>query len=447
MTSNLIKTSAFFVCALWSTTSLANDAAILSSAAGGDIVLTASGSRFAGAISSLTYRGVQYIDIADHGRQMQSAIQVNNWGECYNPNEAGSYNDGTASDSDSVLISLSSTGNILSSKTQPAYWLAVGQNTISGPVCNPNLPSPNNTVNVAQNPTNVSDFILERTSSFYGFGINNLIDVNVKWTVPRAFSSSNTEASTAYLPSDFNTFLTYDRASRTLTKVVATATDLASQHTTLPVIISKSNGLHAIGAFSPELITNPSHGYMAYFYFGSGNKPSSKWSCVFGEVNVPANSIYSYSCPIAVGTVDEVVSAIESYPVAGQSVSSMIPIFRFYKSSQHFMTTSYAEAASAGFAFETTGFHAFPAGGSGYTALYRCFNTSNSDHFISTAQNCEGKAQEGVIGYAATSQVSGTVPLYRFYRASTKDHLITTNYSEGTNGNYASEGLLGYVTY
>jgi hypothetical protein len=53
-----------------------------------EIVLRTS-ARYAGAVASLTFRGVEYIDIKDHGRQMQSASSVDSLGECYNPTEAG----------------------------------------------------------------------------------------------------------------------------------------------------------------------------------------------------------------------------------------------------------------------------------------------------------------------------------------------------------------------
>jgi len=420
----------------------AQDASISSSANGGTIVVTASGSRFAGAISSITYRGVQYIDIADHGREMQSALQLDGWGECYNPTEAGSVNDTNKMTSTSNLLSISSTNNVLQTQTQPAFWLAAFQQY--GKPCNPYLPYPDNTVSQAKNTTDVSNLIFRRTASFYGAAIPNLLNVDVSWSFLDNHASTNIEASTAYLPATFNVFLTYDRASRTLAKVPATPT---GSSTSLPVIIAQPNGLHSMGAFSPAIMTNPSNRYMAYFYFGTGPTPTAKWSCVFGESNISAGSTYSYSCPTAVGTVDEVIAAIQAYPVAGQTVTSMIPIFRFYKYPRHFLTQSYSEAANAGFSFETTAFHLFPAGGAGYSALYRCYNSSSADRFVSTQSNCEGFTNEGVFGFAATTQLPGTVPLYRFYRNSITDHLITVNYDEGAQNAYTYEGILGYVAY
>jgi len=148
-----------------------------------------------------------------------------------------------------------------------------------------------------------------------------------------------------------------------------------------------------------------------------------------------------------VGTVDEVIAAIEAYPVAGQSVTPMIPVYRFFKSKKHFMSLSYTEGTSAGSDFETTGFHTFPSGGEGYQALYRCYNLAGRDHFVSTQSSCEGFSNEGILGYAASNQVSGTVPLYRFYNPATADNLITVNYTEGSQTGLTYEGTLGYVTY
>jgi hypothetical protein len=422
------------VATLTSTIALAApDTSISQIANGGTISVTGSGGRFAGSISSLTFRSTQYVDISDHGREIQSAIQLDGLGECLNPTEAGSKADGISQTSSSVLNSISSSSNVLTTETWPAYWLAPGENY--GKPC-----SPSTSISTAQNQTVLSNYTLARSTSFYP-GIPNLISAQMTFTVPENRSSANIEALTGYLPSSFNSWLKYDRASRTLVKLAASS---ANQQSTSPVIVAKTNGQHAMGVISPGIDGSDPDAYFAYFSFG-GSKPTSKWSCVYGEGAITAGTQLSYNCLMAVGTVDEVIAALDAYPMPGQSLTSKIPVYRFYKYPHHFMTLSYTEGASASYGFETTGFHLFPSGGTGYLALYRCFNSANGDHFVSSQSNCEGKNQEGVLGYAATQSGPGLVPLYRFYRSSTGDHLITVNYSEGTSGGYASEGGLGFV--
>lgn len=421
----------------------ANDVSISYSVNGNPLAVSASADRFAGAIVSLTFRGVQYVDIYDHGREIQSAIQLDNLGECYNPNEAGSETDGTGQTTTSILHLISNTNNVLQTQTQPAFWLPKNYNY--NKPCNPNLPYPDNIISTAQNTNDLSNYTIARTTSFFGPSIPNLLNVQTSFTVPENHNSSNAEALTAYLPSSFSTFLQYDRASRTLIKVAAGGVDTPSQHTPRPVIIAQPNGAHAMGVISPAIIANPSVGYIAYIKYG-GQAATSKWSCVFGETNIIAGSTYTYSCPLAVGNVDEVVDAFNAYPVPGQTITTMIPIYRFYGYQKHFMTPSYAEGASTGYVFETTGFHLFPAADSGLKALYRCNNAIYNDHFVSTQSNCEGFTQEGIYGYASISEYPGSYPLYRFYRGTTRDHLITINYSEGASGGYLYEGILGYVT-
>ncbi|MDB5036802.1 MAG: hypothetical protein JWQ35_330 [Bacteriovoracaceae bacterium] len=45
--------------------------------------------QFAGAIYSLTWAGKEFINHDDHGRELQSAISFDGYGECLNPTEAG----------------------------------------------------------------------------------------------------------------------------------------------------------------------------------------------------------------------------------------------------------------------------------------------------------------------------------------------------------------------
>lgn len=124
---------------------------------------------------------------------------------------------------------------------------------------------------------------------------------------------------------------------------------------------------------------------------------------------------------------------------------TQIPVFRFVQNSRHFYTAYYLEGRNSGMLPEGNGFSLYPGGGSGLRALYRCYQSTNDDHFVSTLSNCEGQNHEGLMGYAYTTAGTGRRALYRFYKAGIMDHLITTDYSEATAANYTLEATLGYV--
>src|SRR6476646_11453169 len=74
--------------------------------------------KFAGAVSSIKWGGKEYINNWDHGRQLQLDSQFFNRYICYNPYEAGSFEDGQKPTSTSKLLSLSASGNRLEATTQ-----------------------------------------------------------------------------------------------------------------------------------------------------------------------------------------------------------------------------------------------------------------------------------------------------------------------------------------
>ena len=89
---------------------VAGDAVIRAPSGGSEIVITTT-SRLAGAIHSLTWNGREFIDSHDHGRQLQSASNLDLEGpfhvETFNPTEAGSRADGAGPTSTSRLLWLS----------------------------------------------------------------------------------------------------------------------------------------------------------------------------------------------------------------------------------------------------------------------------------------------------------------------------------------------------
>ena len=112
---------------------------IRAKAGASEIVITTT-SRLAGAIHSLTWGGKEFVDSADHGRQIQSASNLDAGtpilAETFNPTEAGSRRDGAGATSSSRLLALTARGNVLESKTQMAFWLAPGEKSGGHPAKN-----------------------------------------------------------------------------------------------------------------------------------------------------------------------------------------------------------------------------------------------------------------------------------------------------------------------
>ena len=102
----------------------------ISGTIGGKPLVIRTTSRLAGAIDSVKWDGVEFIDSHDHGRQLQSALNADVDGvfhvECYNPTEAGSVVDALGPKSTSRLEFLSTKDGLLTTRTQMAYWLAPG---------------------------------------------------------------------------------------------------------------------------------------------------------------------------------------------------------------------------------------------------------------------------------------------------------------------------------
>lgn len=135
-----------------------------------------------------------------------------------------------------------------------------------------------------------------------------------------------------------------------------------------------------------------------------------------------------------------------SQVMVGKADSTRVPMFRFYYASgKHFYTRGFMEGHNAGLTADGPSFYLYGATASGRYPLFRCYNSPNADHFVSTSSTCEGSTVEGTLGYAASATGTGLSALYRCYRSSDQDHLITINLSECTSGGYVNELTLGYV--
>jgi Repeat of unknown function (DUF5648) len=388
---------------------------------------------FAGAISSLTWKGMQFINAHDHGRELQSASSFDGFGECFNPTEAGSVTDMTTSTSQ--VLSLSVSRNHLNMATQMAFWTPVGSPYPAGCGGNPAYAA-------AQNTSNLSSHILTKSVTIGYKGISNVVEDLVTFHVPEEHMSGTFESLTGYMPSNFSNFYTFDPRHVALNRLAHTPGEQE-----LPIIFSTPDKNYAMGIYSPD---HPQKGYAGLGYGRYDFTPATvKWNSVFRTASTPVGN-YSYRDYVVVGNLRQVIEGMISvsklfHPA---TASNLVNVNRFFNptTGEHFFTKSIFEGLSANFSPESIAFRvlASNAGVSDAVPIYRCL-AAYGKHFISRQSNCEGHTAEGMYGYVYSTSVSGSLPLYRFYLASTGDHLETTNYNEGVAGGYTLEPTLGYV--
>jgi hypothetical protein len=206
---------------------------------GEDTLTMRSEAKFAGAISSLTFRGQEYVNSDDHGRLMQGAIAYNARFECLNPTQAGGSRDrnnlGQRSSS-KRLLSYVTLENDVFVTTRMAYWLRPGMTCV--------IPGVGRAA--VESRQRLSGDVY---SIMHRLGLNghaNLASVDITYTIEKAYNSAVIEALTIYTPPSFNTFHTINPATMEMTQEVTSVSD----ETTSPVILSTQDGAHAIAFIS-----------------------------------------------------------------------------------------------------------------------------------------------------------------------------------------------------
>lgn len=269
---------------------VSGDAVIRAQAGKSELVLRTT-NRLAGAVDSLRWDGKEFIDSTDHGRQLQSASNLDAGtpisDETYNPTEAGSRADHVGPRSSSRLLSLKAEGNVLETTSTMAFWLKPGEK--SGP-------------NLAKNTTILSNHRLSKKVTIGFRDLPQVLEYVVTFTTPadEKHTAATFEALTGYMPFEFSRFLVYDPASKS-TKPISHGPG----EQPLPVILSTPSGSHAMGIYSPE----PKAGY-GRFHFAEHRVV--KWNCVFRVKNadgIPPGE-FRYRNYVAVGTLEDVTASL-----------------------------------------------------------------------------------------------------------------------------------------
>lgn len=273
---------------------VSGDAVIRAPAGSSEIVIKTT-SRMAGAIESLQWGGKEFLDNADHGRELQTAWNGNAGvepiaDETFNPTEAGSLDDGGGATSSSRLLAIQARGNQLETFSQPAFWLNPSETSGGKP---------------ARNKTILSD---DRLRKRVVIGCTNLPHaIDCQLTVSLAPGDRNTrcviEALTGYMPPEFDQFQVFDPKTGKLAPI-----DDGPGEQALPLVFSTADGTHAMGVFSrgleaPRAGSGPTYGRWNL----KKDFRVVKWNCVFRLQNPDALS-GDFRCHVfvAVGSLENV---------------------------------------------------------------------------------------------------------------------------------------------
>lgn len=241
------------------------NATIRAPAGKSEIVITTT-HRLAGAIHSLTWNGKEFINSVDHGRQLQSASNLDGGtpitAETFNPTEAGSRDDGAGDKSSSRLLHWRIEPNALQTTTQMAFWLAPGEK--SG-------------ANFAKNTTLLSDHLLTKRVRIGYQDLPQVIAYDVDFSLPIGERHTHAvfEALTGYMPAEFAEFYQFDPQTGALAPLSDGPGEIPH-----PVVFSVPGGTHAMGIYAPPQL-RPNMTGPTYGRFRFGPEKVVKWNCVF----------------------------------------------------------------------------------------------------------------------------------------------------------------------
>jgi hypothetical protein len=221
--------------------------------------------RLAGAIDSLVWKGKEFVDSTDHGRQIQTAWTVNGHGQCYNPTEAGSHLDGPTSSS--ILLDIRKTSEVsYYTKSKPAFW---DPPEFQDPGCNFDVNGTNGPWlgGKAINKTVVSDWILEKWVTIGYAGIPNIIKYISRITVPInpdvEIDYIILDQPSVHMPGEFNKWEQYNPQSKLLIPP-NTFYGLSNR----PHVLSTPDGNFALSVYSPEIPEQGMENLPQYPYLG-----------------------------------------------------------------------------------------------------------------------------------------------------------------------------------
>ena len=236
---------------------------------------------------SIKWAGKEFINNWDHGRQLQLDSQFFNRYICYNPYEAGSFDDAKSPTSTSKLLSITANGNRLEATTQMAWYYTYHESSNPADYCG----DPAQWLACPAYNGPLSNYKVHKTITIGFEGIPNVIEDLVDQFVPEPIRMGN-NALVAVVNYDFSSMRSWDVVSKDYRNVRA----LAGEDDRIKVV-STPDGSYAMGWYAPELLQPYGNDGVANWWFivpptmaypdpKDPTRPDPAFACVhFGSFN------------------------------------------------------------------------------------------------------------------------------------------------------------------
>lgn len=258
---------------------------------GGEPAILRSRPQDAGAISSLVFRGKEFIAARENGWLLQGAGGYGLFAECLNPTLAGARYDPPESTSSRLLASRAD-GHVYSTRTQMAFWTPPGRR------CSDARGQRRHAVNT----TVLSDTFYAQTMTAGFRGVARAIKDEVIITTPRPEPIAGFEVLTGYMPAEFNRFYTFDVEARDLQPI---ADKELSTKRFEPEVVATNDGRYAMSVLAIAPVESA-------HYAAFRNVEVSKWSLVYHFNEVLGAGPHHFECVVLIGTRTEVLQSLRS---------------------------------------------------------------------------------------------------------------------------------------
>jgi alpha-tubulin suppressor-like RCC1 family protein len=295
-------------------------------------------SQFGGAVSSIKWGGKEFINNWDHGRQLQVNSQFFNRFICYNPYEAGSFDDGKSPTSTSRVLSLTPSGNRLEATTQMAWYY---QTFIASPKPEDYCGDPAQWLPITPYTKPLSDYTVHKTVTIGYAGIPNVIEYLVQQFIPEPVLKGIDNV-TAVVNYDFSSVRSYDVVSKEYRNIRA-----PSGEDDRIKVVSSADGNYALGFYAPELLQSYGDPGNADFWFvvppnpfyrdpNDPSRPDPNFACVHVGM---VNRYDSFNGPgftndrayLVIGNLDQVKSGLASVHLQFRALDPEVYNWRDYR--------------------------------------------------------------------------------------------------------------------